>query len=229
MTMTTQHTLRVMPREMRLMAERVLSLTTMPKGFVMMAVDIVMYSELLDLGGFAMLERRLDTLKSGNPSRLSLSDDGVTLDAGGEHAWVAVLSLIDLLGLAAHRDGKATLTVENVLDPEELGLIEGFGRRNGVEVTIAGTTLTATPSAPADPVLETAMQFGRSIAADQWWRIYDLAQSALTPDSAVSRRHAGPVIVTEDGKVIGRTDNDDDTDVSFIGSVETKTTEGQSA
>lgn len=227
--MTTQDTLRVMPREMRLMTERVLSLTAMPKGFVLMSVDLVMYSEMLGLGGFAMLEQRLDTLKPADPTRLTLADDGLTLNARGEHAWVAVPSLVDLLGLAARRGVEPRITIENALDPEELRIVEAFGRRHGITATLDGTTLSATLSDPADPVLDAVMHDGCRIAADQWWRIYDLAQSALTPDSAVSRRHAGPVIVTEDGKVIGRTDNDDDTDVSFIGSVETKTTREQSA
>lgn len=212
--MTTPETLRVMPREMRLMSERILSLTALPKGFALMITDVVMYSESMGLGGFALLEQRLDSLKEANMTRLSLSDDGGRLDAGGQHAWCVVPSVIDLLQL----EGVERIEVANVTDPGELKIAEGLGARAGLAITVKGMLISASRRDPGDPVLDRLMQDGCTVPAPQWWRIYELAQTALLPDSAVSRRHAGPVIVTEDGRVIGRKDNDDDTDVSFIGS-----------
>jgi len=38
-------TLQVMPREMRMMSERILSLTALPKGFALMVCDVAMYSQ----------------------------------------------------------------------------------------------------------------------------------------------------------------------------------------
>lgn len=82
----------------------------------------------------------------------------------------------------------------------------------------------------ADPVLDDLMARGREIPAALWWRVYDTAQTALTPDSAVSRRHAGVNIITEDGQIIGRTDNDDDSDPRFLALVgEDKKTEESGA
>jgi hypothetical protein len=60
------------------------------------------------------------------------------------------------------------------------------------------------------------LQQGAPIEAELWWRIYHLAQKALTPDSVVSRRHAGPLIVNDDGTVVGRKDTDDETDINFL-------------
>ncbi len=210
-------TLRVMPREMRLMSERILSLTALPKGFALMVGDVVMVSQALGLGGFALLETRLDTLRPADPRALSW--DGKVLDAGGQHAWFAVPSALDLLGLMVARGEVAELEVADALDPGELAIAEALGRRTGLAVTVTGTRLAAAAAPAGDPLLQRLLHDGCRIPADLWWRIYALAQSALTPDSVVSRRHAGPVIVTEDGNVIGRTDNDDDTDVSFIASV----------
>ena len=218
--------LRIMPREMRLMSERILSLTALPKGFALMAQDVVMYSEKMGLGGFALLEKRLPDLLDADPSKIRIAREGegeIVLDAGGQHAWFVVPSLIDLLveGVAAGRT--ARVEISNVADPAELGIASGLAGRVGlvVECRTGGiSAVTAIRAAEvSDPVLQAALEDGCAVEAEQWWRIYRLAQTALAPDSVVSRRHAGPLIVTEDGKVIGRTDNDDDTDISFLSNV----------
>ncbi len=225
--MSDAETLRVMPREMRMMSERILSLTALPKGSALMMGDTVMYSQAMGLGGFGMLLDRLDILMTADPARIVLKDD--RLQCGGQHAWVAVPSLIDLLGLAVALGKDARIEVADVADPGELRIAEGLGGRNGLKVTVDGLTVSAVPGPVSDPLLDGVMQQGCRLSAARWWRVYDRAQTALAPDSAVSRRHAGPVIVTEDGQVIGRKDNDDDTDVSFIGSVGEKTAQGKLA
>ncbi|WP_172291967.1 hypothetical protein [Pseudoruegeria sp. HB172150] len=218
----TPEMLRIMPREMRMMSERILSLTNLPKGFALMVGDVVMYSQAMGFGGFALLELRLDDLKPADPSKISLiaeSGQRIELDGGGQHAWFVVPSLIDLLQLKLADHDLAEAEVVGVVDPGELGIAEGLGRRAGMELSVTDGFVTARKTAPGDPVLDRVLADGCRMPAELWWRIYAIAQTALTPDSVVSRRHAGPVIVTEDGKVIGRTDNDDDTDVNFISSV----------
>lgn len=215
--MTNTEILRVMPREMRLMSERILSLTTLPKGFALMSGDVVMVSQARGLGGFALLEKRLPDLLSADPTRLSV--DGDTLDGGGQHAWFVVPSLLDLLGLALARNKPARIAVRNVMDPAELAVAVDMATASGMAVTVNHLTVTATRIAPSDPLLDRLMQDGCAIPADLWWRIFDRAQTALMPDTVVSRRHAGPVIVTDDGTLIGRADNDDDTDAGFIATV----------
>ena len=226
--MTPSQTLRVMPREMRLMSERILSLTALPKGFALMITDVVMYSQAIGLGGFPLLEARLPALMEATPTRLALvaeAGDRLTLDAGGQHAWVALPSALDLLELTLAQHDSARIEVTGATDAAELAIAKGLGARRGLDVSLSGTTLTATRGPVADPVLTRVLQDGAHIEAAQWWRIYELAQTALTPDSVVSRRHAGVNIVTEDGQIIGRTDNDDDTDPNFINSVGLKTQE----
>jgi len=79
-----------------------------------------------------------------------------------------------------------------------------------------GTALAAHRVTPADPLLDEILENGTPIAEDLWWRVWALAQTALAPDTDISRRHAGAVIVMPDGSVIGRTDNDDETDPAFM-------------
>lgn len=228
MSAAMEKTLRIMPREMRMMTERILSLTNLPNGFVLMASDLVMFSQALGLGGFALLERRFEALQGADPARLSVaSEDGnaLTLDASGEHAWVVVPTLVDLLGeLAAHHE-TARITICGAMDPEELLVAQAVAARHALCVRIEGAGEPVAVASPAvvsgdlrldEPVLWTLMLQGVAIDEALWWRVYHLAQKALTPDSPVSRRHAGPLIVNEDGSVTGRKDNDDETDFAFL-------------
>ena len=225
---STDLTLRLMPREMRSRTERVCSLSCQPMGFFLMVQDEVMYSQRLGLGGVALLENRWQSLKAADPSLAWIAlDEGdkLTLDAAGQHAWFVIPSVIDLLGELAARHGRASVTVINAVDAAELRVAADLAARSGLHVQFAGgaqPVLTATSAAMSgnvsrdEPLLWDLLQNGVSIDADLWWRIYAVAQKALAPDSVVSRRHAGPVIVNDDGSIIGRKDSDDETDLSFL-------------
>lgn len=226
-TSQSPNALRVMPREMRLMSERILSLSSLPKGFFLVVGDFPMYSQKLGLGGFRLFEERFESFRSADPARIAIAaEEGnrITLDAAGEHAWFVLHAAIDLLGELVVRFGSAELTAVNVTDPAELAIAASFAGRTGIAVTVEGTLLRALPAPVTgdvrkdDPVLWSLLEDGVDIEADLWWRVYHLAKQALATDSIVSRRHAGPMIVNEDGTVIGRKDNDDETDVTFLSS-----------
>lgn len=228
--MTSLHSspsMRVMPREMRLMSERIFSLSSLPKGFFLTIGDIPMYSQKLGLGGFKLFEQRFESFKSAVPTRIAIASEAgnrLTLDACGEHAWFVLPTAIDLLGELAARFGSAELTVTGTMDVEELAIAARFSGRSGLSISVSGDVLKAVPAAVTgdvqkdDPLLWSLLESGAEIESDLWWRIYHLAKQALATDSIVSRRHAGPMIVNEDGTVIGRKDNDDETDVSFLSS-----------
>lgn len=226
--MQSAQSLRVMPREMRMMTERIFSLTPLPKGFFLALQDVVMYSQKLGLGGFALLEKRFDSFKAADPARLRIAGEAgakMSLDGGGQHAWFVVPSLVDFMGEAVGRHGRAEITVANVIDEPELAVAASLAARCGLAAAFSGHpeprfTASAAPVADRldrdEPLLRDLLQNGAAIDAALWWRIYHLAQRALTPDSVVSRRHAGPLIVNDDGTVIGRKDNDDETDIGFL-------------
>ena len=118
----TDVALRIMPREMRMMTERVFSLSGQPKGFFLMVQDVVMYSQKLGLGGFALLEQRWESLKSADPSLARIArdhGDRLVLDGAGQHAWFVIPAVIDLLGELAARHGHGTVTVINAVDAAE--------------------------------------------------------------------------------------------------------------
>jgi hypothetical protein len=222
-------TLRIMPREMRLMSERILSLTALPKGFFLAMQDFVMLSQKLGLGGFATLEERFDLLADAKPEAITITAEKGTaleLNAGSQHGWVVVPSLLDLLGELVAAHGEARITVRNVVEAAELKIAQALGGRTGLAVTVKqdadAVVVTATSQpltgkiAKDDPVLWDLLCNGTPIDADLWWSVYAHAKKALAADTVVSRRHAGPMIVNEDGSVTGRKDNDDDTDVSFL-------------
>lgn len=227
-TPISSQTLRAMPREMRMMSERILSMTGLPKGFFLAVPDLVMYSQKLKLGGFALLEDRFDALCLARPEKISvISEEGHTLRLGGsgQHAWFVLPAVIDLLGELAARFGQAEITVSDIIDAQELKVAEEFGCRSGLSVAVetgSNVVLRATPrplcgdERSDDPLLWDLLENGIAVDAELWWRIYHMAKKALAPDSIVSRRHAGPMIVTNDGTVIGRKDNDDETDISFL-------------
>lgn len=226
-SLSIQSTLRIMPREMRMMSERIFSLTSLPKGFFLVVGDFPMYSQKLGLGGFRLFEERFESFGSADPSRISIpSEEGtrIVLDAAGQHAWFVLPAVIDLLGELVQRFGAAELTVNDAVDPAELAIAASLGGRTGLTITVSGNLLKAAPAPVTgdvrqdDPLLWALLEGGVEVDSDLWWRIYHLAKKALATDSVVSRRHAGPMIITEDGTVIGRKDNDDETDVSFLAS-----------
>ena len=220
--------LRVMPREMRMMSERILSMTGQPKGFFLSVQDVPMYSQKLGLGGFALLESRFDVLCEARPGEIAIVSENeakLRLDGKGQHAWFVLPAAIDLLGELVARFGKADVVVANTVDPDEFKVAEAFAQRNGltVAVTTASEVTLKANNRPLsgevrqdDPLLWSLLENGVPIQSELWWRIYALAKKALAADSVVSRRHAGPMIVNQDGTVIGRNDNGDETDVSFL-------------
>ena len=242
-----EHRVTLLPREIRLVVERLLLLTPLPFGFIPAVRDVVLYSAIAGLGGLPLLLARLEALKAADPRALRLTEPEpgrFEVDGGGQHAWVTLPSLLDLAaeGVALH--GSAVVTVTSVLDPEELLAAAGLGRRQGLlafgaigaaqvaapcadgvapgrlrEARAAATLFAApAPAAPGlvDPLLARALRDGLTVPAELWWQAHHLSNTALAPDTVESRRHAGPVIVLPDGTVIGRTDNDDDTDFSLL-------------
>lgn len=226
--MNAAKTLRIMPREMRMMAERILSLTNLPKGIFLTMPDHVMFSQGLGLGGFAMLEEAFDELRTADPRALAIESEegaGLVLDCDSQHGWIAAAPVVDLMGELVAAHGSAIVTCVEANHPEELAIVVPLARRAGLDVALNGpATFSATRLdrtgriADDEPLLWSLLNDGTPIPAELWWRIYEMAKKALAPDTVVSRRHAGPMIVNDDGTVIGRKDNDDETDISFLAS-----------
>jgi hypothetical protein len=231
----------LLPREVRLVVERILLLTTLPAGSIPAVRDVVLYAAAAGLGGLPLLRQRFEELRSADLAALRITEaaPGVLVaDAGGQHAWTVLPMILDALGEVAAREGSAMVSVTNLLDPEELRAACALGPRHGLSVFAAegactgpatgpeaalrragapGTTLLAIPAPDArDAVLDRALRRGVTVEPELWWALHHLSNTALSTDTPESRRHAGPVIVQPDGRIIGRSDHDDDTDISLL-------------
>ena len=211
--------MRVSLRETRMVLERLVQVARVPEGMVPSLRDCALYSAALGLGGFDELLQNLELIKTPDLSRLSIGDD-CTLDAGGLHSWLIAEMAVDLATASRRGGGEGRVRISNVLRLKELGVAAGFAARHdfaaAVESGASHATLAVHPRSGSDVALiDEIRRNGLPVAADLWWRLYHASAAALAPDTVSSRRHAGPIIITEDGKVIGRQD-DDETDISLL-------------
>jgi hypothetical protein len=150
-------------------------------------------------------------------------------DGGGLHAWLVLPTLLDLAVAAARRHGRSETRVRGVQRAAELQVAAALAVRHGavahVTSTEAGALITVTHAARPrtieqwDPLLREAIQHGWRFERTRWREIYALSNKALAPDSVVSRRHAGPVVVDAEGRIVGRTPIDDETDLRTLTNV----------
>ena len=207
-------------REARMCVDRILLTCGIPSGYVHGVRECVLLSEAMGLGGFRHLLDDHGKLKMSAYESVRATDDAV--DGGGIHAWLLLPSLVDLAVDGARKSGNAFFSVKNILQERELGVAAGLARRYGAEIRISENTLEAkNTSRPRtaeqwDPLLWRAMLYGFPVEESLWRAVHRLSNTALAPDSVVSRRHAGPVVLSDEGKLLGRIPQDDDFDMNML-------------
>jgi hypothetical protein len=217
-------------REVRMITERLLLVAGLADGFVPAVRDCVLYSQAMDLGGLAALERDFDLLKQARPiamTSVAMASGLCEFDARGQHAWIAAPAVLDLALASFRRGGRGEIVVRRVEAGDELSVVAGLAGRYGATVEVVADRQDATSGTRArirvtadrllggDQVLDRALLHGVPVARSLWERLYARSHDALTPDSIESRRHAGPVMVDAQGRVHGR--DDDDTDFALLG------------
>jgi len=213
-------TLHVSVREARMSVERTLLTCGVPSGAAHGVRECILLSEALGLGGFRYLLEKHACLQWAAFQSVAAKDSA--LDGGGIHAWLVLPTLMDLAVAQARRDGVAVLIVTNVVEPRELKVAEALAKRYGAEAAVLeGAIAVRNASRPVtaeqwDPLLRAAMKHGFDVAEETWRALHALSNGALAPDSVVSRRHAGPVILQDDGSIRGRLPQDDDFDMSML-------------
>lgn len=221
-------TLLISVREARLTLDRIFLAAGVPDGLVPSVRECALVSAALGLGGFAMVMAQHAAIGArcadAEPLCVVGNDDPLTIDCRGRHAWLIGATTLDV-ALAEAQGGGGHVTLHDVGCGEELAVLTALARRHGAraDVHVTGTDATLAVSlqtaprtlAEWDPVLERALHDGLTCDAALWWQLHDLSNRALSPDTVESRRHAGPIIVTDDGRIIGRP-VDDDTDVSLL-------------
>src|SRR6185295_3983903 len=106
--------------------------------------------------------------------------------------------------------------------PLELQIAAALAKRYGARGEVSGTLVTmhnaSLPRTAAqwDPLLDAAMRNGYDVEEGLWRAVHALSNGALAPDSPASRRHAGPVVLADDGRLLGRVPQDDDFDMNML-------------
>ncbi|MGE0799988.1 MAG: hypothetical protein AB7G13_29970 [Lautropia sp.] len=223
-------------REARMYVGRILLTCGLPSGAIHGATECILTSQSAGCGGFAALLRWHAELRIEAFGRLRVADvdsDGdagtLAIDGGDVHAWIVIPALLDLAVDVARRQGAATLQVRGIRARDELRVLPHLARRHGAVVALsfngATATVTAANGSPPrsaeqyDPLLLRALQRGYPVTESLWRDLHALSNRALARDSVVSRRHAGPVILLDDGTVVGRQPSDDDYDPDMLKSV----------
>lgn len=184
--------------------------------------ELLLSAQAEGFDAFAELERTRAEIRD-TTGALVEGPSGV-LDACGQAAFAVAPDLVDRLvvACAAADDGRATLLVAGTSGAEVVAHLRGYAWVRGVvldEVATEGDRVRVTATAaerPADlaardqdgPALAGALVAGFDADVAQFWRLFHESNDALTPDSELSRQHAGAQVRDEDGNVIGEVDEE---------------------
>jgi hypothetical protein len=225
-------------RESRMCVDRILLVGGLSSGYVAAVRECVLLSQALGLGGFAYLLAHHAELDMAALDHVAVVDEpggSVHVNAARTHAWLLAPTLADLAVDVARKRGRAELRVDHVREPAELATVGALAPRYGAAadvrmsegrrdadcaVSIAMTNAPRPRTAEQwDPLLFAAMRDGFPVDEPLWRAVHALSNAALAPDSVVSRRHAGPVILQDDGTIYGRPPADDDFDFNMLRNV----------
>jgi hypothetical protein len=213
-TTTATHpatTLRVSVRELRLMTERALLTTTIPFGSVTATRDIVVSAETHGLNALSGLLDALPALRARH-LRPEPAQDGVRFpDPEVQPPLATAADLLDLAVAGALTEGRVTLPAPG--HDWAVRALSAPARRHGVVLALAPASLTARAAGDgADPGPDAAdlraLTYGVPVAASLWHRVVAEASTALTPDSPLSRTHAGDSVYGPGGEILAEIGED---------------------
>lgn len=213
--------LRLTLREIRLITERLVQAHAAPPGVLASVRDCAMYSAVLPVAGFAGLPNQLSALRANAVRSLTLEEDSTAIvDGGGQHAWFAAPTVLDLAIERFRLAGRRDTYVRNVASPDELSVVAGLAEHHGLTASASRTgdgaiVRVAARDHDKATVLDRLRREGILVDAALWWPLYHASHDALLPDSFESRRHAGTIRVEADGRIVGRND-EDETDLAML-------------
>jgi hypothetical protein len=209
-------------RECRLVLERLVQVAGVEPGLVPSTRDAALFALAGGFCHFDGLESQFEAVEPAAAAAVRLAEgpDGLTLDAGGCHAWLVAEAAADLAVDRHRRTGRGELTVTNLSCADQLGAVGGFAEAHGysarLEAAPGAVRLTLEPCTTRPGATLTRIRLdGLTVDRALWMHLFHRANQALAPDSFASRRHAGALVVEADGRVIGRSD-EDDTDLSLL-------------
>lgn len=214
-------------RELKLVVGRLLFVSGLPRGCVYPVRDVLVDAQTLGLDAVQSLEDTLDRLPGDAGAVLvrAESPGSLIVDAVGAPSYLVAPAILDLMVAAVRRRGASDVQVVNVALPGLLRALEVSATRHGVGIELCetaderarlrGAAGIQPIDDPTDPAALTEVQLravraGFDIDVDLWWRMAKPSDDDLTPDSDLSRRHAGASLLDAGGKIIGEVGEDDD-------------------
>lgn len=205
-------------REFRHIVNRLLHALGAQRNMVNPVRDVLLFAEASGFGAFDELERTQHAVPSYD-GVVHERDD--VWSAAGQAGYYIAPTVIDLLELAA-LEGPARVEVVDVdgvgvfAALREYAAVRGLALevvdRGADRITLAATVADAPP--PRHPIdaegeaMRRALLEGFDADREQFWRLFYASDQALTPDSELSRRHAGSQIYDEDGNLVGESDEE---------------------
>lgn len=208
-------------REFRHIVGRFLHAQRCARHLVNPLREVLLSAEASGFDALTELERSRGAIAGITGSLKVVGTD--ELDAGGQPAYAVAPDLVDrLLVAAAARSGPVTVAVLNLTGASALGHLGDYARVRGLALEAVVLTDSAVRvrgrQEPAPPVADPRESEGRAVAealvrgfdaeVGQFWRLFHESNEALTPDSDLSRQHAGAQVRDADGKVIGEVDEE---------------------
>jgi hypothetical protein len=154
----------------------------------------------------------------------ALAATGATsYDACGQAAYAVAPDVIDRLVVAtAAGEGSVTIVVAGATGTALFSHLADYARLRGLDqlrvdvgadgVQVSGCFVGRPANLPAraaeGPGVAAALVSGFDADVEQFWRLFYESNEALTPDSEVSRQHAGAQLRDAQGNVIGEVDEE---------------------
>jgi len=198
-------------RESRMVLERLVQWKGVEPGMIFSVMDCGVYSAALGLSGYDNLEHRIGHLSAEPNGPVALSEAGGALfiDAGGRHAWLVAEPALDVAIDEYRRNGTGEVTVSNVAQPAELGVVSAIAEKHDLSASahILADGSVHIAVGPRDPsrqtVLDRIRRQGVPVGRDLWFRLFHLSSNALAEDTVISRTHTGAFMIRPDGTVVG--------------------------
>lgn len=206
-------------REFRHITNRFLHARGAQRHMVNPVRDVLTFAQARGFDALTELERTQYQIDRFD-GRIEFRDPS-TWSADGQSAYYVAPTITDLMILRAGEEN-ASITIENIDGAAIFGSLDEYAQVRGLylEVTAVdddSVTLAyrAVPRPAAEapleaegPAVRDALKRGFDADTEQFWRMFYASDQALTPDSEVSRNHAGSQIYDEHGNVIGEFDEE---------------------
>jgi hypothetical protein len=210
-------------REFRHIANRLLHARGAQRHMVNGVRDVLLFAQAAGFDAFTELERTQHAVHSFD-GRLLTTAAG-EYSASGQAAYYVAPTLVDLLVVSAHRE-PSRVTLTEVETPTIFAALAEYAMVRGVAIDVVGAardrvelefhaiahqTATEAVEHPLDaegPAMRRALIEGFHADTAQFWRLFHASDQALTPDSELSRRHAGSQIYDADGNLVGESDEE---------------------